>query len=190
MKKIVIYPAEVLRQTTPRIEKVDGSLKGDVSELKKVLSASANGAGLAATQIGLDRRFFGLKDVKTKEVEVFINPEIEVVFGEKVYPKIKVEGGKDEDFLEGCLSFPDYYGTVKRFLKITASWEELIGEKLVKRKKDMSGFEAIVFQHELDHLNGVLFVDRILEEGGKFYKEVNKEMVVWEVRKVVEGEIG
>lgn len=189
MKKIVVYPAKVLRQITPKIEKADMSLRRDVSELKKVLSASDNGAGLAATQIGLKRRFFGLKDIKTKEVEVFVNPEIEAVFGEKVYPKIKVEGEKDEDFLEGCLSFPDYYGTVKRFLKISVAWEELVGEKLVKRKKDMSGFEAIVFQHELDHLNGVLFVDRILEEGGKFYKSIDKEMVVWEVKKVVEGKL-
>ena len=185
MKKIVVYPAKILRSVTSEIKTVDKALTDDIAELKKVLEISENGAGLAATQIGLSRRFFGLKNIKTKNVEVFINPEIKIVFGEKVYPMIKVEGKKDENFLEGCLSFPNFYGTVKRFLKITALWQELVGEQLEERGREMSGFEAIVFQHELDHLNGILFVDRVDEEGGKFYKSIKEEMTAWEVKKVI-----
>lgn len=189
MKKIVIYPAEILRSKTPKIEGVDADLADEVLELRKILEISENGAGLAATQIGLSRRFFGLKDIKTKNAEIFINPGMVITFGEKVYPIIKTEGKKDENFLEGCLSFPDYYGTVKRFLKIRAFWEETVSGRLEKREQELSGFEAIVFQHELDHLDGILFVDRILEEGGKFYKTIKGEMAVWEVKKVVEGGI-
>jgi len=179
----------MLRSVTPIIEVVDSKLVDDVAELEKILKNSDNGAGLAATQIDLNRRFFGLKDTKTKKVEVFINPEIEAVFGEKTYPMIKVEGKKDENFLEGCLSFPDYYGTVKRFLKIKVSWQELREGKLTKKSKELAGFEAIVFQHERDHLNGIVFVDRVGEEGGKFYKVVGEEMMVWDVGKVLRGEL-
>jgi len=179
----------MLRSVTPMIEVVDSKLVDDIAELEKILKNSDNGAGLAATQIGLNRRFFGLKDTKTKKVEVFINPEIEAVFGEKTYPMIKVEGKKDENFLEGCLSFPDYYGTVKRFLKVLVGWEEIEGGKLVYKEKELDGFEAIVWQHEADHLDGVLFVDHIKKEGGKFYRWIGDVKQVWDVGRVIEGKL-
>jgi len=189
VQKIVVYPSEILRSVTPKIGKVDKVLLAQVDKLKKILETSENGAGLAATQIGLNKRFFGLKDVKTKNVYIFINPEINVTFGEKVYPMIKIEGKEEENFLEGCLSFPDYYGTVKRFLNISVCWQEIEEGRLINKTKELSGFEAIVFQHELDHLNGILFVDRVFEEGGKFYKSVGEEMKVWNVKAVVEGKL-
>lgn len=174
MKKIVIYPNEVLRKRAVKVEKIDKNLFQDIKDLEKVLEKSENGAALAANQIGVAKRFIGIKNLKEKKIDVLINPEIKKFYGEKVYPKMVGEGDKSEDFLEGCLSFPDFYGTVKRYLKIEVAWQDLNGDK---KEKFLEGFEAIVFQHEFDHLNGVLFVDHIKEEGGKFYKWNGKEMV-------------
>lgn len=170
MRKIILYPDPVLRTKTVVIEKVDEKLKGEMKELKEVLKSCENGAGLAATQIGLKKRFFGVKDLKTKRVRVYINPKIVRTFGEKVYTKIKDKEGKETDFLEGCLSFPDLFGTVKRYLKIEVEW-------LKQSPKILEGFEAIIFQHELDHLDGILFIDHVKEEKGKLYRWEGEERI-------------
>ena len=180
MKKIVIYPAEILRQKTEEVKEVDKKLLSEIEDLKKILKNGDNAAGLAAPQIGLNKRFFGSKELGKENVLVFINPKIEKVYGEKVYPKIIDENKKEDDFLEGCLSFPGFYGTVKRFLNIDVSWQEVDSTKqnLIKKNKTLGGFEAIVWQHESDHLEGIVFVDHIKEEGGKFFKDIGGKMVL------------
>jgi len=176
-----MYPNKILREKVPEVLNVAQVLK-DIVDLKEVLEASENGAGLASTQLGIMKRFFGLK--VGKKFEIYINPKIYGVYGEKVYPMM-VDKGKDEsDFLEGCLSFPDLFGTVKRYLKIEAHWQEIVNDKLVMRKKTMNGFEAIVFQHELDHLDGILFIDHIKRDGGKLFKFIGEKKVEWEIDKL------
>lgn len=190
------YPAKILREVLPVVAAVDKKLLEDIADLSEILEESENGAGLSANQIGSRKRFFGLKNGQTKKVDIFINPKIAKSFDEKVYPMIIREepaaaealAGKD-DFLEGCLSFPDFFGQVKRYLKIEAEWEEFEDGKLVKKTKTMNGFEAIVFQHEADHLDGILFVDHIKRDGGKFYKWAAKEKILWSVDKVIEGKL-
>ncbi len=174
MRSIVMYPNPVLLKKVPEVKSASEVLD-EVNDLKEVLENSENGAGLASTQLSIEKRFFGLKNNKT--VEVLINPVIVGVYGQKVYPVMVGEGEKDEDFLEGCLSFPNLYGTVKRYLKIEAVWQEIEGDKLISKKKTMNGFEAIVFQHELDHLDGILFIDHIKRDGGKFYKFEGKKKI-------------
>lgn len=177
MRKIVLYPAEVLRQKTKEIKEVDKKLLLEIKDLQKILKNQENGAGLAAPQIGISKRFFGSKEMGNKEsVLVFINPKIVKIYGEKVYPKLVDENGKEDDFLEGCLSFPSFFGTVKRFLKIEVAYFEIEKGKLVQKNKILSGFEAIVWQHESDHLDGIVFIDHTKEEDGKFYKEVVGKM--------------
>ncbi|MDD4026675.1 MAG: peptide deformylase [Candidatus Shapirobacteria bacterium] len=179
MRKIVLYPAEILRQKTEEIKEVDKKLLEEIKDLKKILQAGDNAAGLAAPQIGISKRFFGSKEMGSKDsVLVFINPKIVKTYGEKVYPKLVDENGKEDDFLEGCLSFPGFFGTVKRFLKIEVFWQEIEKGKLVTKNKTLIGFDAIVWQHESDHLDGIVFVDHIKEENGKFYKEVAGKMVL------------
>lgn len=185
MRQIVMYPDEVLRKKMPEVKLVS-DVASKVNELKAVLEASKNGAGLAASQLGFEARFFGLKT--EKKVNVLINPKILAVYGQKTYPIIVGEGEKDEDFLEGCLSFPDLYGTVKRYLKIEVSWQEISGDKFINKKKTMNGFEAIVFQHELDHIDGVLFIDHIKEDQGKLYKFIGDKKIEWSIEKVMEEE--
>lgn len=184
MSKILTYPNKILREKTKNIEKVDKKLISELEILIKQLELAENGAGLAAPQIGISKRFFGIKD-HNKKVTVFINPKVKETFGERIYPKIIDEKEKDQDFLEGCLSFPDFFGTVKRWLKISVEWSELIDGKLVSKMKQLAGFEAIVWQHESDHLEGKLFVDYIKKEGGKFYKSVGNEMIEWDINKIL-----
>lgn len=186
MRQIVIFPNKILRVKTPEIKKVDGELLREIESLKEVLNLAENGAGLAATQVGIAKRFLGIKG--KGGVKVVINPKILTSFGEKVYPMIAEDKGGESDFLEGCLSFPDLYGTVKRYLKIEVKWEEVVDQKLETRDQILEGFEAIVFQHEFDHLDGILFVDHIKEEGGKFYLWKDKEKVKMDVNEVLEKE--
>jgi len=183
MSKILVYPNEILRNKAAKVTKVDKKLLNQIEKLKNILSKGENAAGLAAPQLGISKEFFG---VKTRDgVKVFINPKIEKTFGERVFPKLIGENGKEEDFLEGCLSFPNFFGTVKRYLKIEVEWGELIDKKIVSKTEEFVGFEAIVWQHEFDHLMGKLFVDYVKEEEGKFYKNVGKEMVKWNINKVI-----
>lgn len=181
--EIVMFPNKILRVKTKRVKRVDEKLLEEIRKLKKILEESENGAGLAATQIGIPKSFLGIKD--KDGVKILINPRMEASFGEKVYPKIISEEEGESDFLEGCLSFPDLYGTVKRFLKIKVSWEEIVDKKLETRHETLEGFEAIVWQHEEDHLRGILFVDHIKEEGGKFYYWKDKEKIKADVNEIL-----
>ncbi|MCX6727180.1 MAG: peptide deformylase [Candidatus Shapirobacteria bacterium] len=185
MKQILTYPSPILREKILMVEKVDQTISAEIEELTKILIATENtAAGLAATQIGYKRRFFGLKVGKENAVEIFINPKVTRTDGKKVYPMIVFDDGKQENFLEGCLSFPDLFGTVKRWLKVEVEWEEIKNDNLVKKKKIMEGFEAIVFQHEAEHLDGVLFIDHIKEEGGKLYRYEGKKRKLVDVKKI------
>ncbi len=187
MRKIILYPNEVLRKKVSDVTEIDKTTAKEIEELKKLLAEGENAAGLAAPQIGVSKNFFGMK--VDGEVKVYFNPKLIKTWGERVYPKImkspasvRDSGEAMEDFLEGCLSFPDYFGTVKRWLKIEVEWQELVGKKFITKRKELEVFEAIVWQHESDHLLGKLFVDYIKKEGGKFYKWNGKEMVKADIK--------
>jgi len=183
MSKILVYPNKILRKKAKEVVKIDKQLVKEVDLLKKKLAEAENGAGLAGPQIGISKSFFGIKG-EDKKVKIFINPKMKITFGERVYPKMIDEKDKEQDFLEGCLSFPDFFGTVKRYLKISVEWMEIKRDKLIPKKKKLTGFEAIVWQHESDHLDGILFVDYIKNEDGKLYKWVGEKMVEWNVEKI------
>ena len=186
MREIIKFPDKILRKKTERISKIDAQLLKEIKELREILESAENGAGLAAPQIGVSKSFLGIKN--KNEVKILINPKLEASFGEKLYPKIIEEEGGESDFLEGCLSFPDLYGTVKRYLKIKVSGEEIVDGKLERRKEILEGFEAIVWQHETDHLEGVLFVDHVKEEGGKFYFWKEEKKIITDVNQILEKE--
>ena len=187
---MVIYPTKILREKMPEVSRVDKKLVDNIGQMSRFLKGAENGAGLAAPQMGIKQRFFVLKDHEGRgKISVFINPKVEKTYGAEVFPEMVSRDGERQDFLEGCLSFPDYWGTVKRFLKIDAVWQDEIGGQLVARKKKLEGFDAVVFQHELDHLNGVLFVDRVKTDKGKFYKWLGGKMIKWDVDEVIKGKV-
>lgn len=181
MPKIVLYPNDVLRKTAKTVEKIDEKLLEEVMNLAKVLEKSGDGAGLAAPQIGVSKRFLAIFNRRDKKTRVYVNPKIVKAFGTKDFVKMVIDEERDEDFLEGCLSFPQLFGTVKRYLTIELVWQEIIEGKLIKKKEKFEGFEAVVLQHEIDHLDGVLFIDHVRQDKGKFYKMIEGKLVKWKV---------
>jgi peptide deformylase len=189
VREIVYYPDRILRLKTDEVKTVDKELLADIRDLKAVLmDYQERAAGLAAVQIGLPRRFFGLLGGNKKVVKIYINPKIEKNYGEKVRPIMVFADGTQEGLLEGCLSFPEFFGEVKRYLKIEVSWDEIEAEKLVRKYGEFNGMEAIAFQHESEHLDGILFVDHVKEEDGKIYKWAKGERkILWSVDKIISG---
>jgi len=95
---------------------------------------------------------------------VIVNPELLEI---KTNSKLKVsKRGKDE-ILEGCLSLPHYYGPLKREDFVRVKYKDEDGQEVIEEFK---GFDAQIILHEIDHLNGILFVDRLLEQKKKLYK--------------------
>ena len=167
--KILTVPNPTLRKKSKKISKIDKKVLNLIKDLREVLKNRKDpmGLGLSAVQIGRLQRVF-LAKINGK-IETFINPEIVWFSQEKTLGGVK----KDRPFLEGCLSVPKYYGEVSRSKKIKIKYTNYSGQQL---EKEFSGLQARVIQHECDHLNGILFIDRILEQGSKLYKLTKNEL--------------
>ncbi len=163
--KIVTVKNPVLRQVAKPVTKVDKKILELIREMNATLIVQKDpeGVGLAAPQIGKSLRIFvvNYKDLK----RVIINPEVVEVSKTQKINKEKKKSSKD--ILEGCLSLPHYYGPIKRADKIKI---EYMDEKGTKQTEEFVGFNAQIIQHEIDHLNGILFVDKILEQKAPLYK--------------------
>lgn len=174
--EIIIAPNPVLVKSSRPV----ANINQNVQELAKNLASSlANrGVGLSAPQIGQNKAVFITK-IPREKTKIFINPAIVDHSKEKQYfylPENENHPHKNhhpEPFLEGCLSLPHLYGTVKRWANIEAQWLNINGQTI---KQTLTGLEAIVFQHELDHLRGLLFPGRIKKEGGQFFREKNDQL--------------
>ncbi len=146
--EVVYYPDPVLRRGGKPIPAIDEQLRATASEMLEVMYRY-RGVGLAAPQVGLELDLMVLNpsgDKKDKDEEmVLVNPKI-------------VERKGSEFGEEGCLSFPGIYADVERNLEITVEYQDLEGET---KKIHFDDFLARIIQHELDHLTGVLFVDRV-----------------------------
>lgn len=145
--EILILGHPALREKAKPVENINGELKEIINKMAEIMY-KAKGIGLAANQVGILKRFF-IMDVSQREgknkLEVYINPEIISAEGETLYE-------------EGCLSIPGYFAPVKRYAKIYIKAYDINGNLL---ERDLEGISAIVFQHEYDHLEGILFIDRL-----------------------------
>lgn len=147
----------VLRSTSRPVN--GGMLRGETyATLRRRMLATVRnpeneGVGIAAPQVGVLRRIIAVQrfDKAGEPFEFFLNPEIIGVSGEK-------QAGR-----EGCLSVPDRYGDVERWQQIRVRYIDEDGEP---REEEIAGFTAVIFQHELDHLDGILYVDRLAAEQG------------------------
>ncbi len=141
------YPDEVLKRLTEPVKNVDGKLQTLIEDMFETLYA-APGLGLAAPQVGAPIQLF-VYDMGIREGEherkIIINPTI-----------VEQEGEIAEE--EGCLSIPDYREVVKRAARVMLKGFDRDGKEIALEAK---GLEARLFQHELDHLNGVLMFDRL-----------------------------
>jgi peptide deformylase len=146
--KIVKYPHPALRYKSKPVKRVDREL-GDIVRKMFDLMYEANGIGLAANQVNLPYRLFVINltaDPNEKKEElVFLNPVI-----------LRRKGFEQGE--EGCLSLPDLRGTVRRSKEIDILAYNLQGEEICWR---VTGLLARAFQHELDHLDGILFIDHL-----------------------------
>ena len=120
--------------------------------LRTVQNPEAEGVGIAAPQVGVRRNIIAVQrfDKEGEPFEFFINPEIIELLGEKT------DGG------EGCLSVPELYGNVSRWQHIVLRYRD---EQWVEHTEHIEGFTAVIFQHEVDHLSGRLFIDYLSAEG-------------------------
>ncbi|MBN9054758.1 MAG: peptide deformylase [Rhizobiales bacterium] len=157
IKPLIILPDPILRQVSRPIEAVDGEVKKLADDMLETMY-DAPGIGLAAIQIGVARRMLVLdvsKDGEDKTPLVFINPEV------------VASSDARSVYEEGCLSIPDYYAEVERPASITVRHLDREGKEQVT---EAEGLLATCLQHEIDHLNGVLFIDHI--------SKLKREMVI------------
>jgi len=167
---IITYPDVRLKQVAEEVTQFDASLEKFIFDLDETMNAGPGGVGIAATQVGFMKRIViidisqyaenqKLKSKKPKEIKhhghlVLINPEI-----------IEWQGMKKGR--EGCMSVPDFTGNVIRAENIKLTALDIKGQP---QEYNMEGFEARAAQHEIDHLDGLLFVDRLVSRRNDLFK--------------------
>lgn len=172
--KILTTPDPFLRKVAKPVSKYDKKLQLQIQEIIDTLLAAHDpeGVGLAATQLGIDKRIFVIR--LNGKPEIFINPQItgasEAMLSH-VYKKAK---GR---WLEGCLSIPKIWGFVDRPYWVEMEYQTPINGELTTKKRKFEDMESSYVQHENDHLNGILFTDHILKQGGQILKETKKGLV-------------
>jgi len=169
---------QVLRKKTEPVKEINESIRTLINDMAETMK-TASGLGLAAPQIGVSLRIFiidkgyidfsSLPDEEKKNKEepffpvAFINPQI-------------IERKGETSISEGCLSVPGYHAEVERAAEITLKYTDIEG---VERTLEASGLTAIAIQHEYDHLEGVLFIDRI--------SNLKKSIAIKKVRKYLQN---
>jgi peptide deformylase len=156
--KIIKYPSDILSQKLQPVENFDSDLKYIVRDMFETMYAY-NGIGLAANQVGINKRIV-VVDVSSKE-------EKKVLPIALINPQIVNYSKKKQVAEEGCLSFPGFFEKVVRSLSVEVEYYDING----KRQRIIAeGLLARVLQHEIDHINGIVFVKRMsLEKQIKFY---------------------
>ncbi len=183
--KIVTVPHELLHAQAKPVERINKKLKKLVDDMIATLIAQRDpeGVGLAAPQIGISMSLFIMKPTRKTPVTVLINPRImtdKPKMDEKIRNQKDVKKSKksDESKLEGCLSIPRIWGSVDRVQSVRVKYQTLTG---AWEEKIFTGFEAVIVQHEIDHLSGILFTQRVLEKNGQLYKEIDGELEKYEI---------
>ena len=163
IKPLIILPDPVLRKASMPVERVDAPLLRLADDMLGTMY-DAPGIGLAAIQVGEPLRMLVIDLAKEDEKpapQVFINPEIVAI------------GEESSVYEEGCLSIPDYYAEVERPATVTIRYLDRDGKV---QEIDADGLLATCLQHEIDHLNGVLFIDHI--------SKLKRDMVVKKFKKL------
>jgi peptide deformylase len=160
--KIYTYGSEVLKKQTAVVDVVNDEILATVEAMMKSMK-NADGVGLAAPQVGLSLKLvvlgLSMPDLEKKQIvtpgEMFLLPKMPLCI---LNPEI-IEFSKETSIAEeGCLSIPGIYAKVERPVQITLNAKMLNGEHI---SFECGGFLARALQHEIDHLNGILFVDRL-----------------------------
>lgn len=175
MAKIVTAPNPVLSQKAKPVKKVNNEIKKIIQDMITTLNSASDpiGVGLAAPQIGLSLQIFIAKPTLKSPIHVFINPKIINEKEDTTKPLIQTKKkNKNIEKLEGCLSVPNIWGDVKRKSNIKISYLDENGNKNTKK---FTGFMATIIQHEMDHLQGLLFPKRVIEQKNTLFKSTKDE---------------
>ncbi len=168
LREIVKFPDPRLKRVSKPITEVDDDLRALASDMIDVMYDEP-GIGLAAPQVGVSVRLFVIdtewsQEDAEKNPSVILNPEISDREGEIIWE-------------EGCLSVPDYTADVERSAEITLRGMDLDGNPIEERAE---GLRAVCIQHEVDHLDGVLFIDRISRLKRSLYVKKRKKQLLEE----------
>ncbi len=169
IRPLVLLPDTILRTVSKPVERIDDGVRKFASDMLDTMY-DAPGIGLAAIQVAEPLRMLTIdlsKDDEKREPHVFINPEILAV------------GDAASVYEEGCLSIPDYYADVERPASLTVRYLDLEGREQIMAA---DGLMATCLQHEIDHLNGILFIDHI--------SRLKREMVIKKFRKLAKDRGG
>ncbi len=156
--EILKYPDDFLRHPAQPVETITDALQQIIENMADTMY-QAPGVGLAANQAGVGQRiivFDPEPDAQKRNFHVLINPEVKMIQGEKISEN------------EGCLSVPDLRSDVKRAEIVIVEGLDRFGNKL---KIETDGILSVILQHEIDHLNGILFLDRISALKRQLYKK-------------------
>lgn len=178
MLKIVTVPHPILTQKAKPVSTIDKKVLRLIKDMEETLDAQKNpeGVGISAPQVAANVRIFIVKHPADKVLKVFINPEI-TAFEDLPQHKKKKKADVDDEYedsnLEGCLSIPRIWASVKRHDKVEVEYLDSTGSK---RKEWFTGFSSVVVQHEYDHLDGILFTQRAVEQGNPLFKEIKGKL--------------
>ena len=158
--KIITYPNKILRTKLDEVKEFSNDKLNKIIKEMSHIMVKYDGIGLAANQVGLNMRLI-IVNMENNPM-AFINP------------KIKRKSFFKQKFDEGCLSFPDITGYVSRPKKITLQYQDENGNK---KKLNAEKLIATVFQHEIDHINGIIFTDKIKKftQGKDKFKELQSK---------------
>ena len=151
---VTTLPEDSVQLRTPSIDVEAGQLQSEelktlmAKMLRTVTDPSQDGVGIAAPQVGINRRIIWVQrlDKEDEPFECYVNIRVDSLYGETTHGR------------EGCLSVPGYSGFVPRKTDVIISYADL--ESGETKKEHVNGYTAIIFQHECDHLDGILYVDR------------------------------
>ncbi len=161
--EILTIPDTRLKHKSTVVESFDQNLKNTINDMFETLYASGNGIGLAAPQVGIKKRIVVI-DIKEEDASnpiAFVNPRI-IEFSE-------------EKFIneEGCLSVPEYFAEVERSKQVKVEWYNDDGKK---KSATFNGLMSICIQHEIDHLDGILFIDHL--------SKLKRKLAIEKLRKI------
>jgi len=145
IRQIRVFPDPILRKKCRVVRRVDDKVRELARDMVETMDAAA-GVGLAANQVGALQRVVTIHLPGDEDAIVLVNPEVRETEGER-------------EIVEGCLSFPGYEGMVKRSVTIKARWLDENGSKVKVTAEELF---AQAIEHEVDHLNGILYVDHLL----------------------------
>ena len=165
---IIEVPDPRLKQVSAPVETVDDEVRALIADMFETMYA-APGIGLAAVQVGVPRRILviDLQEPEEEDGEPIRDPRV------FINPEIVTHSDQDVPYTEGCLSVPDQYAEVDRPDRIRARWLDLDG---VSHEEEIGGMLAICLQHEMDHLEGILFIDRL--------SRLKREMILRKIAKL------